>query len=269
MKKASLIIAAALLLVVGLWYVAIPAGLIADAIENALSRDYLYLKAEEVKKGAFYNFSAARVILMKKGGGGNADHPLLVFENVKGWFEFLSLFVFHPRLSFEGRMGTGEVRGTLRLTGNDTLKIEGKDISIRGMPLFEPLGVYGDGILSGDLLVRNNMGDLKFSVRDVQLVRASLGGIALPLDLFHEIKGAVALRNDTAEVLSFAMTGEGIYARVKGSIGGTGMNLSLELMTDSSFAADPFFRFVLERYKVSPGYAVIPLQGLIPRMEGG
>lgn len=269
MKKASLITATVLFIIVGLWHVVIPASLITDTMENALNGDYLYLKAEELKKGAFYNFSAARVILMKKEGGGTADYPLLVFENVKGRFEFLSLFVFQPQFSFAGRMGVGEVRGKLRLTGTDTLKIEGKDISIRGIPLFEPLGVYGDGILSGNLLVRNNTGDLKFSVRDVQLVPASLGGISLPLDLFHEIKGAITLRNDTAEVLSFAMTGEGIYARVKGSIRRADVNLTLELMTDSSFVAEPFFRFLLERYKVSPGYAVIPLHGLIPRLEGG
>ena len=268
MKKAALIIAAALLLVTGLWFIAVPEGLIADVIENSLSRDYLYLKTEGVKKGLFYNFSAGRILLMKKGAEGSPDHPLLVFEDVRGRFEFLSLLTLGPELGFEGRMNEGVVRGLVRLTGQDTLMIKAGNIPIKGIPLFEPLGIYGDGTLSGSFLVRNNAGDLKFSVSDMRLERASLGGIFLPLDLFHEIRGAAILGNAATEIRSFAMSGTGIYARVKGSIGGSGMNLSLEVMTDPSFSAEPLFQLVLERYRVSPGYAVIPLKGVIPQSKG-
>lgn len=269
MKKAALIIAVALLLVTGLWLIAVPEGLVADVIENSLSRDYLYLRTEEVKKGLFYNFRAGRILLMKKGAGGSPDYPLLAFEQIKGRFKFLSIFTLSPELDFEGRMNGGEVRGLVRLTGKDTLVIEGGDISIGGIPLFEPLGIYGDGSLSGSFLVRNNSGDLKFSVKNARFDRASLGGISLPMDLFHEIKGAAIVGNDAIEIQSFAMSGTGIYARVKGSISGTGMNLSLEVMTDSSFTAEPLFQFALERYRVSPGYAVIPLKGMIPPTKGG
>jgi type II secretion system protein N len=268
-KKAALIIAVILFLVTGLWFIAIPEDLIVDIIENSLSRDYLYLKTEKVKKGLFYNFSAGRVLLMKKGTEGSSDYPLLVFDDVTGRFDFLSLFTLSPELIFNGRMNQGEVRGLVRLTGRDTLMIKGGNISMGGIPLFEPLGIYGDGILSGSFLVHNNAGELKFSVSDARLNRTSLGGIFLPLDLFHEIKGAATLGNDIAEIQSFAMSGAGIYARVRGAIGGTDMNLSLELMTDSSFSAEPLFQFALEKYRVSPGYYVIPLKGVIPRTKGG
>ena len=269
MKKAALIVAAALLLVTGLWFIAVPEGLIADVIENSLSRDYLYLRTEGVKKGLFYNFSADRILLMKKGAGESPDYPLLVFEDVRGRFEFQSLLTLGPELGFEGRMNRGEVKGLVRLTGKDTLMIKGENIPIGGIPLFEPLGIYGDGTLSGSFLVRNNAGDLKFSVSDARLERASLGGVFLPLDLFHEIRGAATLDNASTEILSFAMSGTGIYARVKGRIGDAGMNLSLEVMTDTSFSAEPLFQFVLERYRVSPGYAIIPLKGMVPQTKGG
>lgn len=269
MKKAAIIIAVILFLVPGLWFIAIPDGLIVDVIENSLSGDYLYLRTEEVKKGLFYNFSAARVLLMKKGAEGSPDSPLLVFDEVKGGFKFLSLFTLSPELGFEGRMNEGEVRGMVRLTGKDTLMITGGNIPINGIPLFEPLGIKGDGILSGSFLVRNNAGDLKFSVSDARLDRAYLGGVFLPLDLFREMKGAASLYSDSAEIRSFAMSGAGIYARVKGNIRQTGMNLSLELMTDSSFSAEPLLELVLEKHRVSPGYYVIPLKGLIPRAKGG
>ncbi len=269
MKKAALITALALFLVVGLWLVAVPESLVADIIENSLNRDYLYLKTEGVKKGMFYNFRAGRILLMKKSAGESAESPLLELTDVRGRFSFLSVFTLSPELAFKGWMNGGEVKGRVRLTGKDRLVITGENIPVRGIPLLEPLGIYGDGTLSGSFVVRNNTGDLKFSVMDARFDRGSVAGVFLPLDLFHEIRGAASLSNDLVEIRSFAMSGRGIYARVKGSIRGTRMNLSLELMTDSSFTTEPLFQFVLERYRVSPGYAVIPLTGPVPETKGG
>ena len=270
MKKTAAALIVLLLLVVCLWFVAIPESLIADLVENALGREYLYLKTEGVKKGLFYDFGAERILLKKKGSGGEADTPLLVFSDVKGRVEMLSLFMLRPELRFHGSMSGGDVTGFVRLTGSDSLVIEAGNVSINGLPLFEPLGIYGDGILSGSILVRNNVAELKFSVRDVNLKSTTLGGVFLPLDLFRDIKGAVMINNDnTAEVRSFAMTGTGIYARVKGTIRGSEMNMSLELMTDSSFAQGALFMMILERYRVSPGYYLVPLKGGIPKGAGG
>jgi type II secretion system protein N len=269
LKKAATIIAVILFLVPGLWFIAITEGLIVDIVENSLSGDYLYLRTEAVEKGLFYDFSAAKVLLMKKGVGASPDSPIVVFEDVKGGFNFLSLLTLNPELVFEGRMNKGEVRGIVRLTGKDTLMITGDNISMNGVPLFEPLGIQGDGVLSGSFLVRDNEGDLKFLVSDARLERSYFSGIFLPLDLFREIRGAASLYNDSAEIRSFALSGAGIYARVKGSIRRTDMDLSLELMTDSSFNAEPLFELVLERHRVSPGYYVIPLKGMIRQAKGG
>ena len=270
MKKTVVALIALLLLIVCLWFIAIPESLIADLIENSLSREYLYLRTEGVKKGVFYTFGADRILLKKKGSGRDSDGTLLVFSNVKGRVELLSLFRLRPELRFHGSMNDGDVTGFVRLTGADSLVITAGNVRINGIPLFEPLGIYGDGILSGSFLVRNNSGELKFSVRDVHLKSASLGGVFLPLDLFHDAKGAVRFNNDnTAEVQSFAMTGAGIYARVKGTVQGNDMNMSLELMTDSSFARESLFQMMLEKYRVSPGYYLVPLKGGIPGGEGG
>lgn len=270
MKKAAVVIIALVFFVICLWFIAIPESLLVDLIENSLGSEYLYLKTEGVKKGVLYNFGAGRILLKKKAGGGDSDDTLLVFNDVKGRFEFLSLFRLRPELSFHGSINHGDVSGSVRLTGKDSLMISGSNIRINGIPLLELLGIYGDGRLSGSFLVFNNSGELKFSVRDVNLKSATLGGIFLPLDLFHDIRGAVKINNDnTVEVQSFAMTGAGIHARVKGIIQGNDMNMSLEMMTDASFAPGPLFQMMLENYRVSPGYYVVPLKGGIPKGEGG
>ncbi len=269
MKKAAAALIALLVLAACLWFIAIPESLIADLIESSLGREYLFLKAEGVEKGLFYNFDARRIILKKKGSGEDADDTLLVFSDVKGGVEFASLFLLRPELRFHGRINEGDVTGIVRLTGKDSLMITARAVHMNGIPLFEPLGIRGDGILSGSFAVRDNSGELKFSVADLKLKNAALGGVLLPLDLFHDAKGAVRINSDnTAEVQSFAMTGTGIYTRVKGTMKGNAMDLSLELMTDSSFASGALLQMMLGKYRVSPGYYLVPLKGGIPRGEG-
>lgn len=270
MKKAAVALIVILLLVVCLWFVAIPESLIADVVENALGGEYLSLRTEGLQKGFFYSFGAERILLKKRGTGEGQDTTLLVFSDVKGRFDFGSLLKLRPEVKFHGSMGGGEVTGYVRLTGNERLVLEAGDVSINGMPLFEPLGIYGDGMLSGTIVVSDNTAELKFAVRDVNLKSATLGGVFLPLDLFRDMKGAVSVRSDnTAEVRSFAMSGTGIYARVKGTVKGSEMNMSLELMTDSSFPQGPLFLMMLDRYKVSPGYYVVPLKGVSGKGAGG
>lgn len=270
MKKTAVALIALLFLAACLWFIAIPESLVAGLIENSLSREYLYLKTEGVKKGLFYTFAADRILLKKKGSGADPDDTLLVFSNVKGRVALLSLLMLRPELRFRGSVNDGGVTGVVRLTGADSLMITASALRINGIPLFEPLGIYGDGILSGTFAVRDNSGELKFSVTDLRLKSTALGGVLLPLDLFHDAKGSVRISNDTtAEVRSFAMTGTGIYARVKGTIKGNDMNMSLELMADSSLASESLFQMVLEKYRVSPGYYLVPLKGGVPGSEGG
>ena len=270
MKRTAGAIIALALLVACLWFVAIPERLIADLVENALGEGYLYLKAEGVKKGLFYTFGAERVLLKKKVTRAGSPDTLLVFRDVKGKLSFLSLLMLHPELDFWGRVNGGELTGVMRLAGGDRLMIRGSDMRIKGIPFLEPLGVRGDGILSGSFLVRNNSGELKISVRDLELSSSVVGGVFLPLDLFHDMKGAVEIKGrNSAEVKSLAMTGTGIYARVKGTVSENDLDLSLELMTDSSFRQGPLFQVMLGKYQVSPGYYLIPLKGGIPGAEGG
>ncbi len=263
MKKSAYVIAAALFLTPALWFIAIPESLISGLIEGALNKDYFYLRTEGVKKGSFYNFSAASITIMKRNPSTGIDDALLVFRNLDGRLELSSLFRLNPELSFEGRMNNGNIKGLLRTAGKDKLAISGADISINGIPLLEPMGIYGEGILSGTFVLQSNTGDLKFLVRDAKLKSTSLGGVFLPLDLFHEIRGAATMNGDSVEVKSLTMTGTGIYARVKGSMRGDSLDLSLELMTDSMFGSETILLAFLEQYRVSPGYYVVPLKGLL------
>lgn len=268
MKKALVIISALSLFIIGLWFIAIPESLIVDLIDGSLNKEYIYLQSKGLKKGLFYTFSAERITLKKKGIDRDSDETLLAFRDVHGGFEFTSLVRLSPELSFNCRMDEGDVTGKVGLAGENSLTITGSNIHINEIPFLGPLGIHGEGILSGSFLIGNRAGELKFSITDARFKSTSLEGIFLPLNIFHDIKGVATINDETLEVQSLSMSGRGVYGRIKGSIREMNLNMTFELMTDSSFKSDPFFHAILEQYKVSPGYYVVPLRRKILQTEG-
>ncbi len=268
MKRAALVISAVSFFVVGLWFIAIPEGLITDLVEEALHNDSFALEAEGLKKGLFYNITARRILLRKKGIGREFDDPLFVCDNVKGRADFLSLAGLNPELNFTCDMNGGGVSGEIRLTGNGEVNLRGNNLSLRRIPFLESLGIHGEAIFSGGLRLNNTTAELRFALVEARLEKTSLGGVFLPLDLFHDIKGAASMSSGTIEVRSATLSGNGVYARARGSVRGSNLDMILELMIDSSVKSEFPIEPLLEHYKVSPGYYIIPLKGEIPLSQG-
>jgi type II secretion system protein N len=264
-KKAAAVSIALALVIFGLWFIALPESLLIALINGSLGKEDINFETEGFRKGSFYNFSAERIVLRKRGIKGDSYTPLLVFRNVHGWLDFMSLFRIRPELNFEGEMNGGEVAGKVGLTGKENLTIGGNAIHIKGIPFLDSLGIQGDGLLSGDFHMNNGIGEVKFWVVDTSLKSASWGGGFVPLEVFQEIKGAATIKDETVEVRSLALSGRGVYGRVRGSIKGSNVDMSFELMTDSSFGLGSLTHAVLGQYKVSPGYYVIPFKGKLAK----
>ena len=261
MKKAAAISIALALVIFGLWFIALPDNLIISLIDGSLGKGNIDFQTEGFRKGVFYNFSADKIVLRKRGDQGDSFTPLLIFRNMHGRLDFISPFRMDPALDFEGEMGGGEVAGKVGLTGKENLEVRGTAIHIREVPFLELFGIQGEGLLSGDFHMNNDTGEVKFSVADASLKNMSWGGAMVPLEMFHEIRGAATIKDGAVEVHSLALSGKGVYGRVRGSIKGMNVDMSLELMTDSSFGLGSLTHAVLGQYKVSPGYYVIPLKG--------
>jgi len=272
-KKAVIVISSLVLLVVGSWLVILPEQFFIGLIENGLDSEDLHLKTEGFSKGLFLSFSAEKIVLMKRGhfrqGEKDGEKPplsetaIVSFDDVRGKINLLSLIRFSPALDFDCTVNGGRVRGEIGLAGNGRSRIDGAGIRLQGIPLFELIGVHGDGNLSVALSLDNGKGEAKFSVDDARFKAASFGGAFVPLDLFHMAKGALIVNTGTIDLQSFALYGNGVYARIKGSVKESNLNMNLELMMDSSFEAGAALQPLLERYKVSPGYYLIPLKTAI------
>ncbi len=265
MKRIVIAVAALFVLIEGVWLVVLPEGMVKGFIEGSFDNDYVYLRAEGFRKGIFYNFSADKLILRKRGSGGETGSLLLKVDDMKGRVDLLSVIALMPEVAVRCKLNDGEIEGKVALTGRGKTSISGKDIAMRGVPFLEALGIHAEGVMSGDFSAENNAGSLRVLLAKATFSNASLGGVFLPLEVFHEVRGAAAISGGGVEIQSLAMSGDGVYGRVTGSVKGGHMNVNFELMTEPSLRVEPLLLAMIERYKVSPGYFVFPLKGEIPR----
>lgn len=274
MKKFFLIVIALFFFIAGLWLVAVPSGVIRNLIEDSANKapDF-YLRVEGLRKGFFFNIEAEKALLKKGEAGGLRDEALLIFSGIEAHINPLSLLRLNPEIEFVCKLNSGRVSGKIKIFSR-AMRIEGDGISIKGLRPLEISGIQGSGSLSGFLWLEDMKGGTRFSVKDMKLKSAAFssgiimgfkgsnasGGIELPLELFDSMRGEVLFGNNEVDVKSFAVEGKGIYARARGGMRGSNVNMDLELMTDSSFKSEPLLRMMLGRYMISPGYYLIPLR---------
>lgn len=245
--------------VTGLWLIALPQDFLSGQAEKALKDSGLALEITDFRKGLFYSFKAGNIKIKK------SDNILVSIDNLQGSINPFSLLWLKLPLIFSGETGGGRIKGKIEtLGGKGDMDVAIYDSRIEDMPFFRLSGINGSGVLEGSLKKENQKGGIKIFIKNLKLGSIPFAGINAPLDLFDTARGAMTLEGDSLKINSFALEGKGIYARLKGSVTGKTADLALEIMPDMSSAAMPGITTLLEIYRVSPGYYVIPLKGAIP-----
>ncbi|MBF0557585.1 MAG: type II secretion system protein GspN [Nitrospirae bacterium] len=250
---------AAIILLCGMWYIAIPDSVISDLIENSLKDGNMSIQVTHLKKGLFFNLSLERIELKKSG------NALLSIENATGRINPLSLLMMRLTLYFSGNIGGGTINGRMDLIkGKNHVGLDIRNAHLEEMPFFVLIGLDGKGVLSGGLSLDNGEGNTRLDIREMALKSGVFGGASVPLELFDSARGAFSISSGVLKVVSFTFEGRGIYARIKGLITSGATNLTMELMPDRTFtASNPLF-YLLENYKVSPGFYSIPINSNLP-----
>jgi len=246
-------------IVPGLWIVAVPESLLVNLVEGATKDGDIRIEAADVDKGLFFNFTFGSILLRDN------DKTLLVLKNVEGKINPLSLLVLRLDLIFSGDVSGGKMTGKIDLfrgKRNAAITIYGADVG--EVPFFALLGIEGRGALSGEMKLKETTGDIKFLIREARFSPGKFGGVTVPLDVFSTARGALSVAGKTVRITSFALEGDGIYARLSGDITGGRMNLTLELMPEKSFKDRNFIFIALEKYKASPGHYSIPINDVLP-----
>ncbi len=240
--------------VVGIWYWGVPDHYIADRIEG-LGVIPVTIKVEGFSKSILFQFNVDRVMIR------NGDDEIWSVLGVTGGIKPLQLLKGKAVITAAGESYGGNINTTVKVSKNEQdVSISFADIETSEISYFRSMGFEGKGALSGSLNYINGKGGLEFVVDDAKLKGFSGNGVFIPLDYFHTVRGAADLVSpDNVRIRSFALSGEGIYVRVKGSIEKGLADLEVEVMPEASFPGNSFL-MLIERYKISEGYYYIPIK---------
>lgn len=254
MKKILLVLIAIPVILWAPWFV-VPETTIQSIIEDYPPGNRLHIEIHGMKKGIFYNFSAEKMLVR------SSTREIIFFSNLNGTISPLSLLILQLNISVEGTVGGGIISGNLRLSRNNMqISLDFTKVRIEELAMLKRAGINGTGTLSGRFSMINSKGDIDFNTEDADFQQAEFAGVKVPLNFFHDAKGAIKIDGDMINIMSIYCEGKDISARLKGVIKDAVMNLTMEVMPGQSFTENPFFLAELERYKISPGYYVIPVR---------
>lgn len=255
MKKILLAFAAVLIIFWFIW-MAFPAATIQSIIEDSFGEGNIAIEIQGLKKGYFYTLSIDKATLR------SSRDELFSFNNLRGRIKPFGLMRMRLEASMEGSAGLGKISGSVILAKKRLrAKLDYADVEIREAPFLQSAGIRGTGTISGRLIVTDDKGRVEFVMKNAAFEPMDFSGVKVPMNLFNEVTGALAIEGNVFEVISVSLTGKDIYARLKGSIKNKVADLRMELMPGASYLENPFFVSQVERYKASPGYYVIPVKG--------
>jgi type II secretion system protein N len=241
-------------LIWGIW-LAVPESYLEDRIEGSLNDGPFTLETEGLEKTLFYKFTIDRLTLNGYG------REQVSCRSIQAPLDLPAFIRFQLSVSFEGDIGSGTISGNItRTLKGENIAITLEDASMSELPFLKHAGIQGSGTLSGRFTMNNGAGHVEFETHDAQFQPLVLSDTIVPLNLFDRARGALDVRGDVIHISSLALEGKDIYARLKGEIDSTFMNLSMEIMPGRSFLENPLFINTLERYKISPGYYVMPIR---------
>ena len=233
------------------WFFAIPDDLIREKIEESLAglnNQEIRVSTDNIKKGLFFSVHSKNIQLEI------GDKPALSITELTVRINPLYFIRKQIAFSIKGRMGSGYVSGSLRFPGGGTVRI--KDAELDSIPYLQSLGIKSTGLISAHLVIKDNTAKVVFEIPDLNI--QEYNKMASPLlTTFHTAQGVLSIVNDNIRIDSFGLEGEKGYARVKGDITAEFMNLTLELMP-SAGELSPAELMLIDRYRQSPGYYVIP-----------
>lgn len=260
-----------MLLLYGLWYIAIPAEMIEDKIEGSFLDRGIKVEIEGLRKGLFYSLTIERMKLYTRTADSNPSE-LLTLSSIVARFDFSSLLRLSPSLTITASLGGGSLKGNLSIL-NKQLNLDIEGVEFGELRFLSDKGITGRGTVSASLSLSLNgtKGDVRFGIADAAL-RDFEGGGYIPLSLFNSIRGVIEFSNNAINIRSLSFEGKGIFGRVQGLrliLPETGRNLGfsgdskMELMINSDFSIPQIVDLGLFRYKRSPGYYIIPLNDVI------
>jgi len=245
-----------LLIVVVVWaaWIVCPLSVFESALERFGRGRDITIRCEGLKKGYFYRLSADRVRFERLG------KTLLSLERVSAGLDPLRLFKVQVAVFVRGGVGQGIVEGyATRSQRAMQTDFTFSDVPLADVEALSNAGIRGTGRISGRASLGGHEGRISFQIADAALEPVTFEAVALPLNMFHAIRGTIDTEGP-AHRIAVSLEGEHIYARLRGTVQSRVADGVIELMPERDLLENPFFLSQMERYQVSPGYYVIPVK---------
>jgi type II secretion system protein N len=209
-----------------------------------------------LKKGFFYTLNIDKLSVKTSG------EELISFNNIHSRINPFGLIRMRLDASIDGAMGTGKITGSAVLAKNSVqAKIDCKDVDMQEMLFLKRAGIRGEGTISGRFLLAHDKGRVEFVTKNAVFEPANYAGVIVPMNFFRVVTGSLNLERNAIEVVSVSLEGKNIYSRLKGVIRHGDADLAMEIMPSGPFLENPLFLMEAGRYRVSPGYYVVPIRG--------
>lgn len=242
------------LIAVLVWYVAIPERLVTTSLEKAIrnqTQPGIDVSLSGLKKGPLFSMSADTADI-------TVDNvPAVTVTDITTRIDPVESLRDQVTFLLSGKIGTGEILGRFSRHGDGTLTV--RDAELNSISYFAATGLQGVGRISADIVISGDTMDVTFTIPDAEITGSPMG-VLLPVKAFRKVQGAFSVSKSSVSITSISMEADKGYARLKGTITNSIMNLNLEIMPESG-KLESFETMMLSRYQVSPGYYVIPIQG--------
>ena len=242
------------------WFFALPDNFIKTSIEEAISshaESSLDVSLSGFKKGLLFSVYADRLDL-------SIDRiPALSITEVSGKINPIYLIKKQFAFSIIGKIGSGDIEGSFKLPGNGNLSVHGAELNL--IPYLVSSGLEGSGTISADMILKGDVIEVTFQIPDTK-IKSLISGIPLPINSFDMIQGSLSLQENTIRIKSIGLEAEKGYARLKGDIINSEMDMSLEIMP-SPGKLESYETMLLTQYQVSPGYYLIPIKGPVLKTQ--
>jgi len=244
-------------IVIAVWYAGIPDRWAAERIEGLLSGGRIRTELHGFKKTPLFGFKIEEVRIRHSRKG------LLTIEGFSGRIDPLTLLLLGIRVSFTGRLSGGTVSGEALLKRHGIRAAVGiRSVRLEELDLLAGSAVRGRGSLDMTVVMDKGEGEFYFEVRDMALEDIHRGGVYMPMRSFNHMKGAGSFRGGRVGIDAVSMEGEHIYGRIRSCVLSKGyFEGSLEVAAEPGLSEDTLV--LLEPYRRSRGYYIIPLKGKV------
>ncbi len=237
LKYLALIPVFLILIIEGIWLIAIPEGFIKERLLSHIPTG-ADIEIKGIKKKFFPSLYIQQLLVRTKGSD-------IAINEVTASIHYPSLL--KGRLMLAVTAEDGRIIGLIGSSGNIAVKIKDYKLSEIKNPL-----LTGDGFINVESEIINGKGKIDFSLTDARLEPFNDSGIYIPFNLIDTIKGRLDIDGRDIVIESVNLSGRDIYGRVKGKIKENRAELVFELMPEKEL--NTMLMLLMPGSMVSPGY---------------